>query len=450
MDFSNIDHYVADELKRLGIPGMALGIVQGQETVHLQGFGRADTTGRAVMPQTPFYIGSLSKSFTALAIIQLAEAGKLSLDDPVTKYLPWFKLADSTAAPKITLRHVLTQTTGITEKDGNNSWCSTASVEHEVRALSKVSLRYPVGEKFQYSNINYSIAGLVIEVVSGQSYADYISLHIFVPLHMKHSHISRDHALADGLAQGHYYRFGHARAGIGPLPPALLPGGFIISSAEDMTHYLIAHLNGGKFLQNTILSASGIATLHAPAAAMKDPRLHYAMGWRTGPIEQDSVLAHNGDTSHFHASMILVPDKAWGIILLANASGFEQISQVDVICQNVLRLLNHDAKPDPVRLPSRMRVLYWGILLTPLLLLLGVGVGAWQIYFNGLHHPILWSLTALIYLGIAGLSLLCLPGLIPLSLPAMRAFYPELAAGIFMSGMIGICGSALSLLMLFM
>jgi len=450
MDFSAIDQYIAAEINRLGIPGMALGIIHECNIVHLQGFGRADTSGHSVTPETPFYIGSLTKSFTALAIMQLAEANKLELDDPVTKYLPWFALADATAASRITLRHVLTHTTGISEKDGNNSWCSTAGVEHEVRALSRVALKYPVGEKYQYSNINYSIAGLIIEVVSGQSYADYIHQHIFMPLQMRHSYISREAAIKDGLAQGHYYRFGHAKAGTGPLPPALLAAGLLISNVEDMTHYMIAHLNNGQFQQNTILSPQGIATLHTPVVPMKDQRFQYALGWATGPIEEDSVFMHNGDTGYFHATLILVPEKAWGVILLANASGFEQHYQVDEICKNILQLLNQRRLPHPVKLQGQMRAVYWGILLTPLLLLLGVGFGVWQIYVSGLHHPILWAVTAFLYLGIAGVSLLKLPGLIPLSLPSMRALYPELAAGLFMSGMIGICWSALSFLMLFM
>ena len=337
MDFSAIDQYVSSEIRRLGIPGVALGIVQNNEIVHVQGFGRADASGRPVTPQTPFYIGSLTKSFTALAIMQLVEAGKLALDDPLIKYLPWFTLADASASARITLRHILNQTTGISEKDGNNSWCSPASVQHQVGALSKITPKYSAGEKYQYSNINYSIAGLIIEVVSGQSYADYIQQHIYKPLHMQHSYVSRDAAVADGLAEGHYYRFGHARAGLGPLPPALLPAGLLISSAQDMTHYMIAHLNDGRFHQNKILSPQGIATLHSPAAPLDDPLFHYAMGWSTGPIDGESVLMHNGDTGYFHSTIILLPEQHWGVVLLANASGFAQLHQVDGICRNLVQ-----------------------------------------------------------------------------------------------------------------
>ena len=102
------------------IPGLALGIVQGDEIVHLRGFGEADSSGRAVTPQTPFIIGSLSKSVTALAVMQLVEAGKVELDAPVQRYLPWFRVADEEASAEITVRHLLNHTSGLSTKTGRS------------------------------------------------------------------------------------------------------------------------------------------------------------------------------------------------------------------------------------------------------------------------------------------------------------------------------------------
>jgi len=112
-DFAAIDHYVQKEMKQTRMPGVALGVVKADEIVHLKGFGKADSSGRAVRPQTPFIIGSLSKSFTALAIMQLVEAGKLELDAPVQRYLPWFRVADEEASARITVRELLNHTSGL-------------------------------------------------------------------------------------------------------------------------------------------------------------------------------------------------------------------------------------------------------------------------------------------------------------------------------------------------
>src|SRR5215217_1417802 len=137
-DFDAIDAYVQHQLQEMRMPGAALGIVKGDEIVHLESFGDADDSGRAVTPETPFKIGSTSKSFTALAIMQLVEDGKVDLDAPVQRYIPWFRVADPTASKHITVRHLLNQTSGIPTAAGlpymYKRDSSKAALEKEVRA----------------------------------------------------------------------------------------------------------------------------------------------------------------------------------------------------------------------------------------------------------------------------------------------------------------------------
>ena len=106
-NFDAVDDYISTRMKELGIPGAALVIVQGDQIVHLKAFGVADASGRPVTSQTPFFTGSTGKSFTALAIMQLVEAGKIKLDAPVQTYLPWFRVADPEASAVITVRQLL-------------------------------------------------------------------------------------------------------------------------------------------------------------------------------------------------------------------------------------------------------------------------------------------------------------------------------------------------------
>src|SRR5918912_1372739 len=112
-DIASIDAYINAQMQADHIPGVALGLVHNDQIVHLRGFGTADQSGRAVTPQTPFILASVSKSFTALAIMQLVEAGKVELDAPVQRYLPWFRVADPVASARITVRHLLYHTSGI-------------------------------------------------------------------------------------------------------------------------------------------------------------------------------------------------------------------------------------------------------------------------------------------------------------------------------------------------
>ena len=352
-DFPAIDAYVTEQMNTLGIPGMALGIVQDGQVTHIRGFGVADLSGRAVTPQTPFYLGSVTKSFTALAVMQLVEADKIDLDAPVQKYLPWFELADKEASATITVRNLLNHTTGISEKDGNRVWSNQQGLEEYVRELGKVPLNQPVGSTYQYSNVNYSIAGLIVEKVSGLSYAEYVSQHVFEPLDMRHSFASRAPVLADGAAARHYYLFGRVFELEGAMPLANLSAGLLIASVEDLLHYVIAQLNGGRYGDTSILSAQGIAELHAPSIPAGGDA-DYAMGWAVSKMDGESVVWHGGNDGRMHSVVMLMPDRSSGFVLLANASGFEQLDQVGGIARGVFFMLN-GKPPTPVTLPFPSR-----------------------------------------------------------------------------------------------
>ncbi len=271
---------------RLNVTGAALVIVEGDEIVHLRGFGEARPGGEAPTPQTPFVIGSLTKSFTALAIMQLVEAGQVELDTPVQHYLPWFRVADPQASAQITVRHLLNQTSGLPQVPGMIGLTNFSSrpdeVERQVRDLSTLEISRPPGAKFEYCNVNFNILGLVIEAVSGETYAGYIQQHIFDPLGMSHSYTSQAAARDDNLAIGSRYWFSLPVAEHNlPLVSGSLPSGQLIVSAEDMGRYLIAHLNGGR-LGDAHSPGAGRRRLHRPAAevsAMSMSMGHYAMGW---------------------------------------------------------------------------------------------------------------------------------------------------------------------------
>lgn len=412
---------------------MALGIVRDRQIAHLQGFGVADSSGRAVTPQTPFYIGSVTKSFTALAVMQLVEAGEIDLDAPVQRYLPSFELADTEASAKITVRNLLNHTTGISTTDGNRFWPSQQGLEETVNSLTTIQLDRPVGTTFEYSNLNYSIAGLIVEKVAGQSYADYVTQHIFAPLDMRHSYASRAPALADGLAGEHYYFVGRAFGFEGPKPPAILPVGFLIASAEDITHYAIAQLNDGRYGTASILSPQGIAALHAPAPTAKWQENYSALGWNVATWDGIPTVWHNGDTGRAHSMAILMPDRGSAVVLLSNASGFVQITQVDQIAKGVVNLLN-GKPPSPVSLPFLLQLTYWTILLTPLLQILGI-VLVWRSRKRaGIRRVVL---TVIANLGVV-LLLFGLSQLIPFPLPSLLVFYPELGVGLIAVATLGV------------
>ena len=175
-----------------------------------------------------------------------------------------------------------------------------------------------MGAAFAYVNANYVTLGLIVQAVSGQTYESYIQEHVFTPLDMRQSFTAKAAAQSHGLAMGYQYWFGQ------PFPADLaynrsnLPAGGLISSAEDMTHYLIAQLNQGRYGEASILSPKGVAEMHAPAVRRRGDQF-YGMGWLVVPVNGAPVIWHGGDGTNFHSTMILAPEGQWGVVLLENA-----------------------------------------------------------------------------------------------------------------------------------
>jgi CubicO group peptidase (beta-lactamase class C family) len=335
-----IDAYIEERIQALKIPGAALAIVQGDQIEYLQGYGVADSAGREITPQTPFMLASVSKSFTALAIMQLAEEGRLDLDAPVREYLPWFQIADESAASEMTVRQLLYQTSGFSETDGNRINLDTNMAEDALSAsmkrLTRTELIHAPGTAFEYSNINYGLLGAIVETVSGESFESYIQQNIFAPLEMEHSYTSMSEAEAGGATHGTYPFFGLPVRydQMMPYSRAVTPWAGLFSSAEDLAHYLIAHLNEGGYQGNAILPPEGVSQLHSPGVEVNQ-WTSYAMGWWINPnfdlASQDQsdrlssyaipvVISHEGSWAAFRTVALMVPGQKVGVVLLMNTN----------------------------------------------------------------------------------------------------------------------------------
>lgn len=304
-NFVEIDAFVRAEMERAGIPGLALAVVQGDEVVYLQGYGRANDNGTAVTPQTPFIIGSIGKTFTALAIQQLAGSGQIDLNAPVQRYLPDFTLADPQAAAQITVQQLLDHTSGIPKAAGEEAYqldpqYSTAEL---VKKAANVMPNRPAGVSREYSNVNYLLLGLVVEAVSGQSYTDYVQEHIWQPLAMTHSYFSEEAAQAAGMATGYRTLYGLRFPTHAPFPPGMIPSGYAISSAEDLSHYLAAYLNAGHYEGASVLDRTG----------------YYDIYWNRLPGSVTSVeTSQSGGTLNFNADIHLLLGRGVGVATLTN------------------------------------------------------------------------------------------------------------------------------------
>lgn len=308
----SIDDFVATELPISGAPGLAYAVVENGESFS---GARGDVvvgSGRPVTADTPFLLGSISKGFTAMAVVKLAEAGKLELDAPVSRYLDVFKDRPSGA---ITLRQLLSHTSGFSTRQGNDTQIDQSrnrdALQRQVARIAQWSPRHAPDAHWEYSNANYQILGAVIEKVSGQEFASYVEAQILDPIGMERSFVS-DGQRHDAMAVGHQPWFGSKR----PLADnstdrVNAPAGGVVATASDMALYLALMLNG----QDDVISAESKAMSLRPASAASPS---YGLGWFIDT--QNGTVNHPGLTPGVETLAVLSPSKGRGVVILVNAN----------------------------------------------------------------------------------------------------------------------------------
>lgn len=350
--YERIDAYFADELDNSRIPGAALAVVDGGRTIHATGFGD-DGHGNPITADTPFWIGSNTKSITALAIMQLVQDGVVALDSPVQRYLPEFRVADPAASKAITIRHLLNQTSGISRLDGVKAVADggAESMRATVAEMAQLRLNRPVGKTFEYANLNSVVLGVVIEQVTGQTWQDYVAQQIFEPIGMDNTFTDRSSAEDAGLVSTYRSFFGFPLPTDGEHLDGLAASGYVYSTASDMARYLAVYLNGGSLEGSRVLATGGVEQMLEPATDPRTFRLQsqsftasYGAGWFVGPFgAANTARWHQGSLPHFTAWMVLLPDSDQGVVLLLNEGNQFEFGEVNAtwsrIPQTVVNLL---------------------------------------------------------------------------------------------------------------
>ena len=354
-----IDQYVSEQMSGSRIPGAAIAVVEDGVVVHAEGFG-TDGNGDQVTADTPFWIGSNTKSITALAVMQLAEAGQLDLDAPVRDYLPAFRLADEAAASQLTIRHLINQTSGISRHDGLSAVVAADaddSIADVVAGMADVELNRPIGESFEYANLNSVVLGAVVEAVTGTTWQAYVQERILDPLVMTNTYTDKDIAAANGLTATHRSFFGFPIKTDAGHYTSLAPTGYVYSSATDMARYLTMYLDGGRVDGQQILSEASITEMLTPATNERTFPLQsqqftasYGAGWFIGPFGvADDARWHQGSLPHFTTWMVLLPDTNQAVIVMLNEGNQFEIAGANAtwsrIPQGIVNILRNTDPP---------------------------------------------------------------------------------------------------------
>ncbi|MBB6351702.1 CubicO group peptidase (beta-lactamase class C family) [Nonomuraea muscovyensis] len=301
-----VDAYLTRALDETGLPGLSAVVTRGDRVVHAAGYGH-DSDGRPVTADTPMRIASVSKSFTAMAVMTLVDKGTVALDDPVAEHLPEVRLADPRAG-RITVRHLLNQTSGLSDTTTDIGALEDAtSLRDYVGRLGATTLRADPGTRWEYCNVNYNLAARLVEVVSGRSFGDYLRERVFGPLGMRSSAVSdREVRPADGYNSV----FGLWR----PRPelPAFRDGGGsggVVTTAADMGRWLITQTGNGRRL----VRPESLAVMHAPSEVHA-----YGMGW--GIDDETKRLTHSGNLFTYTAVQVIVPETGYGFAVMTNSA----------------------------------------------------------------------------------------------------------------------------------
>lgn len=329
-DLKKLDAYYARALNAWGVPGMSVAIVKNGKIVFTKGYGVAEQgKSERTDGKTLYAIASNTKAFTSAAIAQLVDAGKLSWDDKVREYLPYFALYDPWVSEQTTIRDLLSHRVGLRTFSGDILWYrSELTAEEIIKRVRYLPKAYDFRAGYGYSNVMYLAAGEVIEAVSGQSWHEYIRQHFFQPLGMGRSMSTvKDLAGADNVATPHKLVDGiHI-----PMPWEEWGGvaamGGIISSTEDMARWMIINLDHGVADGDTLFSRQSRNVMWTPHNIFStdhtdaDQAIHvrgYGLGWNLSDYHGHFRVGHTGGYSGMLSAVTLIPDEKLGVVILTN------------------------------------------------------------------------------------------------------------------------------------
>ena len=299
-------------------PGLAVGVVEDGRIVYARGFGYADIAKRTrFSPGTQTYAGSITKQFTATALLLLQQDGKLKLDDPVTKYVP-----ELTIAKDVTIRELLNQTAGLPDeldlRGIDQDRTKSVKLSDLIAAMNKMTLVAVPGTQYKYNNFNYAIAALIVERVSGVPFSDYLQQHVFIPLLMNQTFLAGDNGISPDHAAGYTGSAG-AFTATKPWDPAWLFGdGDLVTNVYDLAKWDI-----GMPLLLRVDAERDMFTPSGVPGATK-----YGLGWVIDERFGKRYIWHNGEVGGYHAMNALLPDDHLAVIVLANVDSFRSASVV--------------------------------------------------------------------------------------------------------------------------
>lgn len=382
-----LDTYIPKLMKYFGAPGLAISIVQDGEIKYSKGFGtKTINKNDTVDSNTLFAIGSISKSFTAMALAMLVDEGKIDWDDKVIKYVPYFQLYDPYVTNSFTIRDLLTHRSGLKEVSGGTLWYhSDLNREDVIRGLKYLDPVTEFRTKPAYQNTMFLVASKVVESVAGETWDDFVRKRIFEPLGMGSTVTSQaERRVSQNISAPHIRNEEFEIITIEQEKmDNLAPAGSIYSSANDMARYMNFLLSNGIKGNDTLISRKVFNEILKPqfhfqsfGEPIHNEFTSYGFGWWLTPKNGNKIIDHSGGVDGMVANLIMVKNRNFGVIVLTNSSAagwapfsltFDIVGSFlgDVDYKNVSYYLKSNfLKTDSIQVEKRKKILNSRILNT--------------------------------------------------------------------------------------
>ena len=327
--YEKIDRYLTGIYNRKYIPGFSIAVIRNNEVIFSKAYGNKRFASKEPMETTtPVLVGSVTKSFTALAVLRLVSSGKIQLDDAVVKYIPWFKTANKDRSDKITIRMLLNNTSGIYSPVAMPYYDTTdMAIENYVRSMRSLFLYKEPGISYEYSNAGYVIAGLLVSKISGIRFSDFLAKNIFGPLGMSNTGMEIDHPEWTKKIVGHYPSVN------GSIPveekEALLSmeyapaGSQLISNSLDFSRYLLALINDKDLvIKQSMKNEIWKPQISFPGISKDDggdgSPFSYGLGWMISTIDGREIIHHGGSTGKSSSFIFIDKKNKIAAVMVAN------------------------------------------------------------------------------------------------------------------------------------
>ena len=326
----NAKNMIKKLMSDYNVAGMSAAVIRDGRIVSTEGYGLRDVAQDLPMTaDTVLPVGSITKTFTSLALAMLADEGKLDWDSPVIEYIPSLKLCSDLLTENVTVRDLMCHRTGVPKYDLQAIYCVKEDCEEMVRSLQYLEANAQFRTKLQYSNQMVALAGYLVEVLSGQPYQEFVRERIFQPLGMtstdfeieslsKYENTSKGYV----FAAGNYIEPPYMHLG------AFAPAGAIVSTAIDMANFALFQLGDGTWNGTRLVSEANLLETHKPQVIgtpyfwefEEFQSTEYGLGWFTDVYRGVKMINHGGNTNGFSAQMTLLPSRKFAVVLLSNAT----------------------------------------------------------------------------------------------------------------------------------